>query len=254
MKITKNLLGFALIFLAISGCDKKKETYVEVVCKKDLDANRCINDKSYFLEKRLNSWKPSFFSERVLNDIKITNEYTGKWIGNINKDKEIVNISKIKDLYLSDFNYYNLSKNDLKKAERVVKHIYEVNASFEFDTEQSELTIYDKDFKNDLYQSMIKLNRFGLNSKELDILEFCTSWIFKKIISCVGKVRVTGELFETKFKWSSSSKEPVITFNYYLDSFLLEKQSEKQIKLSLRKEYEKKLIEEFDKHHMSKKE
>ena len=249
MKKIINILSFITLFFLIFGCENKEKSYVENVCANDPDYKRCTNDKDYFVEQRLKNWKPSYLSEQVLLMIEETNKYAGEWIGNTNIKKKIVNIKNVKDLYLSKFPFPFLHDVDLKKAKEIQKHLYSLNASIDFDIEQSSATIYNLNFKNNFNQERINVDRFGLDSKQQDILELCYSWVPDKIISCKGKVLITGEIFEWKPRSFSISE---LKFNYYLEAFKLEKQDIQKIKDILKTKERNQLIKEFNKFHKEK--
>ena len=124
--------------------------------------------------------------------------------------------------------------------------MYALDASIDFDEDNLNTTIFNLDFKNDFNQASIFIDRFGLDSKQLDILKLCNSWIPKKIISCKGKVLITGEILERKLSMSSS--KPLFKFNYYLEAFKLEKQNIKKIIISLRKQEKDTLKSLFNKY------
>jgi len=237
------LLLIIIFLLSFSACEEKKSNYVESYCNKDINVKRCLSDRDYFVSQKLKKWKPDLLSETVLKDIEKTNQQVGKWIGNTNLNKKIVKIKNLDDIYISKKDAILRSEENFKKAQEIENNIYLLEASIEFNEEESHATIYNLNFKNNFMQKSLSIDRFGLTSKQLDIIKLCSSWVFKKLISCKGKILITGEIFKYPIKESKIHG----LFKYYLEAFNLEEQDIQKILVDLKIEEKKKLVDLFNK-------
>lgn len=238
------LLLIIIFLLSFSACEEKKSNYVENYCNKDINVKKCLSDRDYFVNQNLKKWKPDLISESVLKDIEKTNQHVGKWIGNTNLNKKIVKIKNLDDIYISKIDAILRSDENFKKAQKIENNIYLLESSIEFNEEESHAIIYNLNFKNNIMQKRLSIDRFGLTSKQLDILKLCSSWVLKKIISCKGKILITGEIFNQNTKGSKI----LGLFDYYLEAFSLEEQNIQKILIDLKNEEKNKLENLFNKY------
>ena len=253
----KNINIFLLILIApfFISCDLNEKSSVEKLCEKNPDYKKCLTNKEYFLKSLLVNWEPTWSGQIGLKNVEKRNTYSNKWIGaNINYENAI-KINSLNEIKISFSS--NPSLNDKEKliaGEKLKNNIYLFEGLVTFCNERTindlkfycpnnQVLLLDMNHENSSTQSL-SFRRFGLTSKELDILKLCQIRYYsfnKDTFICKGQFLISIEIYGVSYT-------DLKHLNYYLESFKLFKDNLNEKKNLLRNNRVNFLSKEFDLH------
>jgi hypothetical protein len=230
-KIPKKLIIILIVFLIFPlfiSCDSKEKSLVEKICEKNSDYKKCLTNKEFFLQSALTNWKPTMFNKIGLSNVKKRNVNSNNWIGENINYKNAIKIDSLEKIKISYSSYPNLKdEEEFIAGEKLKKNVYlfEGLVTFCNDTRINKLPFYcpegeflllDINHENSSNKSL-SFRRFGLTSKDLDILKLCQIKFFsvnKDSLICRGQFLISIEI-------RGVSYTDLKHLNYYLESFKL---------------------------------